>query len=119
MGEARLKDQGVCPHPAQTNSEDAGSLGTPPSPAPAKGRRGQESLTSQQPPGAPPPLGGTRRPLQRFVLSIPRQAAGPDLSLPHPDPQAALRKWWLPDHLRGSGRASLGSQPPSPGKLCT
>lgn len=116
-GEARLKDQGVCPHPAQTNSEDAGSLGTPPTPA--KGRRGQESLPSQQPPRVPPLLGGTRRPLQRFVLSIPGQEAGPDLPLPHPDPQAALPKWWLPDRLRGSGRASLGSQPPSPGKLWT
>ena len=35
-GEARLKDQGVCPHAAQTNSEDSGSLGKPPHPQPRR-----------------------------------------------------------------------------------
>lgn len=110
-GEARLKDQGVCPHTAQTNSEDSGSLGKPPPPPTAKGRRGQESLTSQRPPGAPPWLGGTGRPLCF------NSRAGSRARTLHP--QAALPKWRLPDGLMGSVEpASARSLPPA-GKLQT
>lgn len=68
----------------------------------------------------PPLLGGTRRPLQRFVLSIPGQEAGPDLPFPPRPTGGPSSKWWLPDRLRGSGRASpaLSLPPGKPGRDC-
>ena len=91
---------------------------TPAAWAPPKGRRGQESLTSPRPPGAPPPPGGTRRPQgrssqQQFVLSTPGQAAGPE----PPDPKAALPKRRLPDCLRGPRVLASALSLPPPRKL--
>jgi len=104
-GEARLKDQGVCPHTAQTNSEDSGSLGKPP---PTPNREGQER------PGIPDftaaawgaSLAGRHR--EAFVLQFTGRQQGQN-----PAPTGGPSQMAAPRRPHGLGRARLGSQPPS------